>query len=103
MIKKQLGMLTQRREELIGRSDAQREALALQAHYLVYSLAGLETAIAVLRSIKKKPAILAGLAVGLILIKPRRLFNFVRTGAVAWKAWGTVAPLLQTLLARRRQ
>jgi hypothetical protein len=103
MIKKQMETLAHRREELIGRSDAQREALALQARYLVYSMIGLETGIEMVRNIKKKPVIIAaGLAAGLILIKPRRLLKFARTGAVAWRAWGTVAPIVQTLLARRR-
>lgn len=103
MIKKQMEMLAQRREELIGRSDAQREALALQARYVIYSLTGIEAGIAAIRSIKKKPAILAtGLAVVLFVIKPRRLIKVARTGAVAWKAWGSVAPVVQGLLARRR-
>lgn len=103
MIEKQLKILAGRRNELIGRSDAQRASLVLQAQSMMYSLTALETGMAVVRSIGKKPAVLAGLVVGLILIKPRRLLKFVGTSVNTWKSWSAVAPIVQTLLSRCKQ
>lgn len=99
MLKKAV-MLAQRREELLACSTIQRESLALQVQYLMHPLSHVDTGISLIKRIKKSPTLLAGLAIGLIAIKPRRVFAMLRNGAMAWQTWRTIAPAVQGLLSR---
>lgn len=96
-------LLARRRAELIARSTAQRNALSLQGQSLAHTMSNLDQGLALLQRIRNSPTAMLGLAVGLAIIKPRRLLPLLRTGLVAWQALRAIAPLLHDRLVRNRE
>lgn len=96
-------LLARRRTELIARSTAQRDALSVQSQSLGQMMSTLDHGVALLQRIRNNPVALAGVLVGLAIIRPRRLLPLLRTGLLAWQALRTVAPLLHDWLARNRE
>ncbi|MDP3841880.1 MAG: YqjK family protein [Oxalobacteraceae bacterium] len=95
-------LLARRRAELIARSTAQRDALSAQCQSLGHMMSTLDQGFTLLQRIRNNPLMMAGLLVGLAIIKPRRLLPLLRTGLVAWQALRTVTPLLHGWLARKK-
>lgn len=93
--------LAQRREELITISGLQREALAFQLQSLMHPLSHVDTGISFMNRMRQKPLLMAGLAVGVLAITPRRLKNLFRNGMAAWQTWRTLAPAVQSMLSYR--
>lgn len=87
--------LARRRELLIARCGAQRNALAMQGHVLVGKLSAFDIGLTLLQRLKKNPGWIAGLVVGLVVIKPRRLLPLLQSGLLAWQAFYTLAPTLK--------
>lgn len=97
-----LERLASRRAELIARSTAQRDALSLQSQSLTQMMSTLDHGWALLQRIRNNPIAIAGLLLGVAIIKPRRLLPLLRTGLLAWQALRTVAPLLHERVLRYR-
>lgn len=94
-------MLAQRRRQLIAQSIALRSDLALQGEYLGHSLTSVQIGVRLLDRIRKHPGWLAGAALGLALVKPRRLSSLLQLGTAGLRTWRQVTPVLQNLIARR--
>ena len=94
--------LAGRRNALIARSAAQRDALSKQSQAMAYTMSTLDHGLGFLQRIKNSPAAIAGLLAGIALIKPRRLLPLLRTGLIAWQTLHTVAPLLHDQVMRMR-
>lgn len=96
-------VLARRRELLIARCAAQRNALTVQGQALVEKLAVFDIGLNLLERLKKNPAWIAGLLVGLAVIKPRRLLPLLQTGLLVWQALRTLAPALKNVVGRRAE
>lgn len=93
-------VLARRRELLIARCAAQRNALTVQGQALLEKLAVFDIGRNLFERLKKNPAWIAGLLVGLVVIKPRRLLPLLQTGLLAWQALRTLAPALKNIVGR---
>ena len=96
-------VLARRRELLIARCAAQRNALTVQRQALLEKLAAFDIGLSLFERFKKNPAWIAGLAVGLAVIKPRRLLPLLQTGLLAWQTLRTLAPALKNIVGRRAE
>jgi hypothetical protein len=94
-------MLARRRQQLIAQSIALRSDVALQGQYLGHSLGTAQIGLRVLDRVRKHPEWIAGAALGLALIKPRRLSALLQMGTVGLRTWRQVTPLLQYVIGRR--
>lgn len=94
-------VLARRRRQLIAQSIALRSDLAMQGEYLEHSLCTAQIGLRVLDRIRQHPEWIAGAALGLALIKPRRLSALLQMGTVGLRAWRQVTPLLQHMIGRR--
>jgi hypothetical protein len=95
-------ILARRRQQLLARSIALRADLELQGQQMMASLSTVNTGLRVLDRFRKHPEWIAGAAMGLALIKPRRLSSIMRVGSAGLRTWRQVTPILQNLLAWRR-
>lgn len=89
------------RDLLIARCASQRNALSLQGQVLVEKLSAFDIGLSLVGRFKKNPAWIAGLMVGLVVIKPRRLLLMLQTGLLAWQAMRAVAPALKNIMECR--
>lgn len=96
-------VLARRRELLIARCAAQRNALTVQRQALVEKLSVFDIGQNLFERLKKNPAWIAGLVVGLVVIKPRRLLPLLQTGLLAWQTLRTLAPALKNIVERRAE
>jgi hypothetical protein len=94
-------MLARRRQQLIAQSIALRSDVALQGQSLGHSLGTAQIGLRVLDRVRKHPEWIAGAALGLALIKPRRLSALLQMGIVGLRTWRQVTPLLQHVIGRR--
>lgn len=94
-------VLARRRELLIARCAAQRNALTVQGQALMEKLSVFDIGLSLFEKIKRNPAWIAGLVVGLVVIKPRRLLPLLQTGLLAWQGLRTLAPTLKNIMERR--
>jgi hypothetical protein len=94
-------MLAQQRQRLIAQSIALRSDVAMQGEHLDHSLGTAQIALRVLDRVRKHPEWIAGAAIGLMLIKPRRLSALLRMGTAGLRTWRQLTPLLQHMINRR--
>lgn len=87
-----------RRELLIESCAAQRQALTGQGQALVEKLSLFDLGLNLFERLKKNPAWIAGLVVGLVVIKPRRLLPVLQTALLAWQALRTLTPALKSIM-----
>lgn len=80
-----LEILAQRREELVARSNAQREAFAMQNQAVTGTLSGIDLGMSVFNRIKKSPVMIAALVAALVVIKPLRVIPLLRAGVAVWQ------------------
>lgn len=78
------------RERLIARCATQRMRLTVQGQAVVQRLSAFDSGLALFKGLKNHPLWMAGLLVGLIAIKPRRLLLTLQTGLLAWQAFRTL-------------
>jgi hypothetical protein len=93
-------ILAKRRQQLLARSLALRADLELQREQVAASLSAAETGLRVLDRLRRHPEWIAGVALGLALIKPRRLSLMMRLGSAGLRTWRQAMPILQNLRAR---
>jgi hypothetical protein len=74
------------RDLLIARCASQRNALTVQGQALVGKLTAFDIGLTLFERLKKNPAWIAGLIVGLVVIKPRRLLPMLETGLLVWQS-----------------
>ena len=94
-------MLELKRRQLLAQSDALRSDLATQGESLGRTLTSMQIGLRVLNRVRKHPEWIAGAAIGLALIKPRRLSSLLQMGTVGLRTWRVITPVLHSLIARR--
>lgn len=98
--------LAQRRLELIAQSTRQRAELSQQGQVLLHHLASIDLGLSLIGRIRQQPWLMAGIAAGLVLLKPQRMIAKVQTGMAMWhsvrKVMPIVLPIFQALLAKMR-
>lgn len=95
--------LAWRREALIERCRLQREQLAVQQMEIRQSLSSF-AGIAVIAARTRRNALpLAGLLLGLIVMRPKRLLSLAVSVATAWKAWRAFAPVVTPIFKHLRK
>lgn len=92
--------LARRRQELIARCEAQRKAITMHGRSLSHAVSVLDSTFAILSRIRQHPGWIAGLVIGVIAIKPRRLSALLQGSATALRTWRAVAPLAKSLQRR---
>lgn len=99
-------LLALRREQLIRQSDVQRTAVIAQGHALVQMLTLVDLSAKfgyklLFSRIKNKPAILAGLLVAIIVIKPRRIFALLQKTPGLLKNWRMIGQIMVAVMSNR--
>lgn len=90
--------LAWKRQRLVAECIGQRSDLALQLQPLVHTLDSIETGVRIADRVRRHPEWIAGIAVGLVVITPRRLSSMFRSGTTLLRTWRSVAPALQMLM-----
>lgn len=96
-------LLALRREQLIRQSDVQRAAVVAQGQALVQILTLVELSTRygyrlLFSRIKGKPAVLAGLTLAILVIKPRRVFALLQKAGGLLKNWRVIGPVLAAVM-----
>ena len=87
-------MLALRRQRLIAECELQRGDMAQQVQPLLLTAASLQVGLRIVGKVGKHPGWIAAAAVGLAVIRPRRVSALMRIGTAAMQVWGQVRPLL---------
>jgi hypothetical protein len=88
-------LLAMRREMLLAECEMQRRQLEIEMRPLVLGAESLQTGMRIVGKARKHPEWLALAALGLAMIKPRRLSSFMRLGTAGMRMWRQVRPFLQ--------
>lgn len=91
--------LAERRRVLVARAAEQRAALVTSADRLAAPLQRVDHGMRTLASLRQHPALIVGVVVAIVLIKPRRIGALIEVGRKAFRAWAVVAPVV----ARRQR
>jgi hypothetical protein len=86
--------LERRRRELIARCAEQRGSVHLQVDRWRHALSPHELAETGFEYVKRYQWWLVGAAAAVLILKPRRIRNWLQTGTTAAAAWRSIAPLL---------
>jgi len=89
------------RDLLIARCARQRNALSVQGQVLVEKLTTFDIGLSVFERLKKNPALVAGLVVSLVVIKPRRILLVLQTGLIAWQTLIALTPTVKNIMEYR--
>ena len=96
--------LAQRRLELIEQSGQQRAELGLQGQLIRHHLASIDLGLSLFGRIRQHPWLMAGIAAGVVLLKPQRMIAKVQTGMAMWQGVRRVMPIMlpifQALMAK---
>lgn len=79
--------LALRKQRLVLRSDALREALASDAAPLQPLFTTSDKVVDGIHWLKARPGVVAGIAVAAAILRPGAVFRWGRRGFFAWKAW----------------
>ncbi len=93
--------LAQRRVELVMRSHQQRAMMTTQMKSLRESMTAASVGASLLADIKQNKLLIAGVALALVVVKPRRIIAGLKTGLFAWQAWRNLVPVLQNTFRRK--
>lgn len=88
------------RERLIERIAGQRARLAASSDGIRALCADGDRLIAVTRKLRDNPQWVMLATFGLVLIRPRRAWRWLRTGVFVWRAWVAVRRRLPGLAGR---
>lgn len=88
-------LLALRRKMLLAECDLQRQELALEMRPLVLDAESLQVGIRIVGKASRHPEWIALAALGVAMIKPRRLSSLMRLGTTGMRVWRQVKPLLQ--------
>lgn len=94
-------LLEWKRQQLLAESAALRAELADHTQSFAYTLDSVQIGLNIVDRIRKHPGWIAALALGLVVITPRRLSSFLRLGTAGVRTWRSVAPALQLLVPRK--
>lgn len=92
--------LAQRRDALVAQSIHQREQLRAQSRSVRNAVNPAQLGAGLMAQISQNKWLIAGAAVAVWLIKPRRILAGVRTGLVGLQVWRRLGPALLQLFQR---
>jgi len=95
-------LLAWKRRQLLAESAAQRIELARQLRPVAYRLESVDSGLRIVAKVRRHPEWIAGAALAVALIRPRRLSSLFRSGVSALRMWRSLEPTLRALLARPR-
>jgi len=98
-----LQISTARRRALTAQSDALRAKLVSSTEGVRNSLSIGQLGMSALRSVRRHPALVVGMAVGLIVAGPWRMMRVATLGLGAWSTLKRVGSLIALLGAMRRR
>ena len=87
--------LAEKRRTLLAETDVQRERLTDLAFDIEQRLAGIDRSIHIMRTISKRPVLVAGAVAVIALIGPRRLLRAVTRGAALIASGRQISKLLR--------
>lgn len=92
--------LVQRREALLVRSNQLRDGLSAQKHAICQSMDMAHIGTSLLATIMQNKLLIAGAALAVVVIKPRRIITGLKAAVVGWQTWRNIVPVLQNFLKR---
>lgn len=93
-------ILAQKKRLLLAESRALRTDLTQQLEPLSHTLDAMDSGLRIFARLRRHPEWVAGAAVGLLMLKPRRLSGWLRGGALGLRTWRQFSPMLRTFMAR---
>ena len=90
--------LAQRRQQLLLESDQHRQELSVFASNFRRNLASIDRGMSVLERLRRQPLLIAGLAFGIIVIKPQRILKKAQTALAIWHNVQRFLPIVQPLV-----
>lgn len=83
--------IREQRARLQERAARQREALAQDLAVFCAPIALADRAMAMVRLLRTQPELIAAAAALLMVLKPRRVFGWMRRGFALWQTWRWLA------------
>nr|WP_315482620.1 YqjK family protein [uncultured Undibacterium sp.] len=95
--------LQAKRLALVERCHQQRQELIWQSAQLQHDLRFIELGLRTAKALRASPILIAALAAGLTIIKPKRILWLLKTGVSSWRLWLKFAPVLMPLIPLLRR
>ena len=95
--------LQAKRLALVARCQQQRQELIWQSAQLQHDLRFIELGMRATKALRASPLLIATLAAGLVIIKPKRIVWLLKTGISSWRLWLKFAPMLMPLIPLLRR
>ena len=95
-------MLTLRRQRLLAECELQRSDMVQQVRPLLLTAESLQVGLRIVSKVGKHPGWIAAAAIGLAVIRPRRVSALMRLGTTAMRVWQQMRPLLLGVTASRK-
>ncbi|MBC3832784.1 hypothetical protein H8K33_14840 [Undibacterium amnicola] len=95
--------LQAKRLALVERCHQQRQELIWQSAQLQHDLRFIELGLRTAKALRASPILIAALAAGLTIIKPKRILWLLKTGVSSWRLWLRLAPVLMPLIPLLRR
>src|SRR5262249_622179 len=89
--------LARRKERLIARAQAQRDAIAAALQDLQRPIPMADRAAAATHFLRAHPVLVAAMVAGLVAFRRRSVLSLVARAVAAWRIWRSVAPWLEGL------
>ena len=83
--------LARRKERLIARAAAQREAIAGAVHALEKPIEVVDRVVAATRFLQAHPVLVAAVVVALVVFRRQGIVGLLTRGLAAWRIWRSLA------------
>ncbi|HYC41851.1 MAG TPA: YqjK family protein [Noviherbaspirillum sp.] len=94
--------LAWKRRQLLAESGMHRAELVQQLRPWAYRLESVESGLRIAARVRQPPGWIAGAAVAILLVTPRRLSSLIRLGISGLRSWQSIAPMVRGMIERMR-